>query len=218
MNLEEWMKQPKEVQDFKIKDIRETILTEYVYVLKRLENKEKLKNMIEYLNESTFFTDPSSTKHHCAYPGGLAEHSLNVYMRLYQLVRNDTHFSIKRYPHETLFICGILHDVCKIGTYQIETKWRKDSNGRWESYPTYVWNDNHPLGHGEKSVMILSKYIELSDEEMLAIRWHMGRFDMACDSYSGLQLLGAAQRQSPLVTALHLADMEATWFDETEYQ
>jgi hypothetical protein len=45
----------------------------------------------------------------------------------------------------------------------------------------------------------------------------MGRFDTAADNYNGLQTLGAAQRTDPLVTALHLADMMATWFDETEY-
>lgn len=211
MNLEEWLQQPDEEQFSKLNQMRNCIV-EYAKSIKINTA------FINFLCNSSFFEDPSSTTHHCAYPGGLAVHSWNVYRRLEILVRHQSVvLGRQHYSPETLFICGIGHDLCKMGCYHQKEKWRKNHNGQWESYPEYVWRDDMPLGHGEKSVMILSKYIKLSDEEMLAIRWHMGRFDAACDSYSGLQLLGTAQQKSPLVTALHLADMMATWFDEQEY-
>ena len=41
------------------------------------------------------------------------------------------------------------------------------------------------MGHGEKSVLILDKYIELTKEETYAIRWHMG-FTEEKSQYSSL--------------------------------
>ena len=35
-----------------------------------------------YLLRSDFFRAPASTRYHCAYEGGLCEHSVNVYRRL----------------------------------------------------------------------------------------------------------------------------------------
>ena len=41
-----------------------------------------------------------------------------------------------------------------------------------------------PLGHGEKSVIILKQYINLTLQEEMIIRWHMGTFDKNFLSYS----------------------------------
>ena len=39
--------------------------------------------------------------------------------------------------------------------------------------------DRFPFGHGEKSVFLISRFMRLTDEEALAIRWHMGAYDDA---------------------------------------
>jgi len=43
--------------------------------------------------------------------------------------------------------------------------------------PSYRVVDQLPMGHGEKSVYIINKFMPLEDAEALAIRWHLGGFD-----------------------------------------
>ena len=42
-------------------------------------NRKGIDRLLEWLEESDFYTCPASTRFHGAYPGGLLEHSLNVY-------------------------------------------------------------------------------------------------------------------------------------------
>lgn len=84
--------------------------------------------LLEWLESTDFFEAPASTHYHGSYPGGLVEHSLNV-------------------------------------------------------------------------------YYELTDAEALAIRWHMGAYDDAAKG--GSKVLSAAMAATPLVYALHAADMRA---------
>ncbi len=97
--------------------------------------------------------------------------------------------------------------------------WLKD--GDLSSPPelslTYKINDLLPLGHGEKSVIMLQNFIKLTEEEQLAIRWHMGPFtDGFFSSYAVSQAYNAAAERYPLVTALFLADMEVANLVERE--
>ena len=72
-------------------------------------------------------------------------------------------------------ILGLLHDVCKAGVYHIERKRRRNpETGVWEDYLGYTFRDPLPLGHGEKSLYQIARFIRLEDHEALAIRWHMG--------------------------------------------
>lgn len=158
------------------------------------------------LDDSDFFTAPCSTRYHLAEPGGLAKHSLNVYKLLSDKCK---HHNLEL-PKSTIIICGLGHDLCKVNYYGTETRWRKDKNGRWESYEAYCVNDHFPLGHGEKSVSILKNYIHLEPEEELAIRWHMGYSDPAVHfNYPSGYAYQAALKKHPLVTLLHTADLEA---------
>ena len=183
----------------------------------RLLHKTERKGMdtlIEYLKEgSDFFEAPASTKHHCAYVGGLAEHSLNVYntlMRIGGLLTPD-------HPNDQIIITALLHDVCKTNYYVQEPAWRKDNRGKWESYTRWGVNDLLPLGHGEKSLYIISKFIELSDAEAAAIRWHMGAWTEGVTSgYSIGKAYNAAVDKYPLVTLLATADNLATHLVEKE--
>lgn len=148
--------------------------------------------LLEWLESTDFFTAPAGMRHHGAYPGGLVRHSLNVY---YQLLGD---FSIRGMgcEAETTAICALLHDVCKADFYRLN-----------EAGEYYIDN-RFPFGHGEKSVYLISRFIRLTDEEALAIRWHMGPYDRA--ARGGGRELDAAMAFSPLVYALHAADMRAT--------
>ena len=115
------------------------------------------------------------------------------------------------YSDESIAIVALLHDLCKIGCYKPGTRNVKDANGKWQSVPTYTFDDPLPYGHGEKSVYIANGFIRLSREEAMAIRWHMG--------FSGPEdnrMVGQALSKYPLAFALSTADMEASYFLENE--
>lgn len=79
-----------------------------------------------------------------------------------------------------------------------------------EFTPNYVVKDNLPLGHGEKSLYVVNQFIKLTTEEALAIRWHMGAFDLNSASPYQNYAYKDAVKMSKFVTILQLADMEAT--------
>lgn len=118
------------------------------------------------------------------------------------------------FSEETIAIAALLHDVCKINFYTTEYRNKKnDDTGQWEKVPFYAINDTLPYGHGEKSVYIISGYFygenRLTRDEAFAIRWHMG--------FSGNEdknTIGKALEMYPLAFALHVADMEASYFLE----
>lgn len=193
----------------------------FIDIFQKKISRKGAENLLEWLEATDFFEAPASTRHHLARPGGLVEHSLNVYDRLRALFiteRTDEDFPGAYHPteseEETLAICGLLHDICKTNFYAVEMRNRKNAQGVWEQYPFYVVNDQLPYGHGEKSVYIASGYMRLSREEAMAIRWHMGGFD---DSVKGGSFaLSGAFEQFPLALMLHIADMQATYLDEVE--
>jgi hypothetical protein len=76
--------------------------------------------------------------------------------------------------------------------------------------PNYQIEDQMPLGHGEKSLFIMSQFFKLTLEESLAIRWHMGAFDLNFESLYQKSAYNEAVKNSKLVTILQLADLEAT--------
>ncbi len=173
--------------------------------------RENIEDLIRYLDEETdFFSAPASTRFHGSCEAGLLEHSLAVYDNLCRLAAA---YELPLSAAEVT-ICALLHDVCKANFYKRGSRNRKNPvTGAWEQVPVYEIEDLLPLGHGEKSVMLLQQYIWLSREEMLAIRWHMGGFD---DSASGMgrRALSQAMSSCSLVTALHMADLAACYFDE----
>ena len=152
----------------------------------------------EWLDKTDFFTAPASTKFHDDFPGGLVAHSIAVYRELTKIIdANDYQYGIDdATTRKQAAVVALLHDVCKIGCYHVADK----DNGA-----KYIYNDPLPLGHGEKSVMLLLQHgFKLTEVEMLAIRWHMGAY-----RDRDARELDAAQR-IPLVLHLHLADMMAS--------
>ena len=170
--------------------------------------------LLDYLqNKSDFFTAPASAKFHGAYAGGLCEHSVNVYHCLRDYLERDRVRELYglEYPEESVALVSLLHDVCKTGCYKPGSRNVKGPDGKWQSVPTFFYEDSLPYGHGEKSVYILSGFLRLTREEAMAIRWHMG--------FSGSEdprTIGQALEQYPLAFALSVADMEATYFLERE--
>ena len=199
------------------RDPRADFLAVYSNTIKR----DGAAAMIYWLDCKTdFFTAPASSKHHLAQPGGLTIHSLNVWHRLREIaVRDMTDRNapgvrqLSEAEEETVAILGLLHDVCKAGVYHQETKRRKNQEtGKWEDYLGYTFRDPFPLGHGEKSLFLITRCLALTEEEALAIRWHMGAYDDAVKG--GSRSMTEAMNLTPWVWRLQEADMCAAWIDE----
>ena len=171
--------------------------------------------LLAWIESSDFFAAPASTRFHLSSPGGLLEHSLHVFERMKAICANEATITpgFNEPSMETIAVCGLLHDICKANFYAVEMRNRKNDQGRWEQYPFYVVDDKLPYGHGEKSVYIISGFMRLSREEAMAIRWHMGFADN--DFRGGGYSVGNAFEKFPLAVLLHIADLQATYLDET---
>lgn len=180
---------------------------------------------LEWLKKTDFFTAPASTRYHLCEPGGLVAHSVHVYERLRALyiaekVRNSekaeasssASADLSAQEAETIAVCGLLHDICKVNFYKPGTRnVKNETTGQWEKVPCYTIEDQLPYGHGEKSVYIISGFMRLTREEAMAIRWHMGAWQ---DGEK--QNAGAAFSKFSLALLTHMADMQATYLDEAE--
>lgn len=180
---------------------------EYIEIFTKKIKRQGSLDLLEFLKKSDFFVAPASTKYHSAFEGGLCSHSLFVYQRLCELLRNE---KILKIDQESIAICGLLHDVCKINYYKTEMKNVK-INGEWQQQPYYLVDDQLPYGHGEKSVYIINGFLKLTREEAVAINWHMGWSDVRSNNGN---LIGSAYNKFPLATFLHVADVLATYIDE----
>lgn len=175
--------------------------------------------VIEYLDKAGFFTAPASVSRHLSCDGGLLQHSLNVYhtaLRLREQMIGMRPEIADRLPQESIAIAALLHDVCKANIYHKMTKYRKDANNRWEPYDGYdVDYSRLPLGHGEKSVVMLLRLgLDLTNDEVLAIRWHMGAWELAFQSFEAKSNISSAS-EVPLVAILQAADGLAAHLLET---
>lgn len=167
--------------------------------------------LLEWMdNRTDFFTAPASTKFHGACKEGLVIHSLNVYDILKK--RND---ESKAYSDETMAIVALLHDLCKANFYKETTRnVKNDITGQWERVPYYSIDDPYPYGHGEKSVFLIERFLRLTPEEAISIRWHMGGFDES--ARSGGYNVGNTFNKYPLAVMLHVSDLEATYLLENK--
>lgn len=186
---------------------------EFINILKQT-GREGIKELIDFLEKSDFFEAPASTRFHGNYKSGLLEHSLNVYKLLRIKLSEEPYASLLSISEDTIAISSLLHDICKTNYYTVDYRNKKNEDGIWVKEPYYTVNDTIPYGHGEKSVMMISKFIDLKPEEMYAIRWHMG-FTEPKELYN---TISAAYEKYPLALALHEADLEATYLVESRHK
>lgn len=150
--------------------------------------------MLDWLRDNGFYIAPASTKFHGDYEGGLFDHSWNV---MGQLVETTKSMGLTWERAESPYIVGVFHDLCKIDQYIHNTSWSPE----WEYNKKMILQ-----GHGEKSVMLLSQFMTLTEEEICCIRYHMGIFtkDYEWNDFT------RAVRKYPNVLWTHHADMYAT--------
>jgi hypothetical protein len=91
---------------------------------------------------------------------------------------------------------------------------KNDPEGEFPEFSrSYKVQDSLPMGHGEKSLYMINRWIALTDAEALAIRWHLGMSDTGAHFFypSGAPIQQAT-KEHKLVPMLISADYLATWF------
>lgn len=138
-----------------------------------------------------FLSSPASAKYHGAYPGGLFEHSVAVFLCAKELQ------SVFKVDHVDPIAC-IFHDLCKVGSYGFNDKDNK-----------YFYKDNLGLPHGSESLRRIMKCgVQLSSEAWeFAVAYHMGAFNANNEETINF---GKMCEKYPEVLLLHTADMMAS--------
>lgn len=154
---------------------------------------KSIDEVIEYLDGIGYFNAPASTKYHGDYVGGLFDHSHVVTSSLLDLTEK---LELKWERPISPYIVGMFHDLCKCDNYIYNS-----TSEKFEHRNDLILN-----GHGEKSVIMAQKLLDLTDEEIACIRWHMGAYD----DKENWNILGKAIEKYPNVLYTHTADMIAT--------
>jgi len=173
-------------------------------------SREGIESVITELDKLGFFLAPASSRFHLNREGGLLEHSLNVCnvaldVREVMIVRRPS--LVDKLPIDSVIIATLLHDTCKADIYR--TNIVGSTIGKFSSaIPKYsVDYSNFPLGHGEKSVIMLLKWgLKLTDDEIMAIRWHMHAWDLPFQSPDIKGNFQAAKATCPLLSLIQAAD------------
>ncbi len=172
--------------------------------LLKMTGRAGIDDLIAWMDENGFFDAPCSSKYHLAQPGGLAEHSLNVYRAALDIAKTlymeKTTFDFI----DSIIICSLLHDLGKAGQFgkpaYIENE--DPANGAYRSNKELLY-----IPHEVRSIVIASRFIELTEEEQFAILYHNGMYG-ELKSFKG--------NETPLLLILHHADMWAARVTEKE--
>lgn len=163
-----------------------------------------VSSMLNWLESTDFFTAPASAHNHEAFPRGLVVHTLNVYNKMCELwVLPD----FEKIDIHSIVLTALVHDWCKIGLYeQYMRNVKNEETGAWEKKPDYRYQPTACIGsfgHGTTSMFLANRLMKLSVEEALAIRWHMGEYNVASNEMDDLH---TANSRYPLVYMIQFAD------------
>lgn len=163
-----------------------------------------VKRNLDWLHSTDFYVCPASTKYHDAVDGGLLRHTLAVYNNMIDL------FKLKKFKNVNLgsaVLVALIHDWCKIGLYSSYMRNVKDdATGTWRKEKAFQYNvENLPVpgGHGATSMFYAVRMFNVDIEEAMAIRWHMGEYNVA-DNESGE--MHECNERYPLVFMIQFAD------------
>lgn len=157
-----------------------------------------LSDILRLIEGTDFFTAPASTQYHGAYPGGLFDHCLAVAQLLVDWTKKGL---IEWERSWSPAVVGMLHDFTKVDKYE-------PFYGNDDKVPTGYDYSVHSLsygGHGSDSCIKILQEVNLSQEEILCIRYHMGAYER--DDWNGFEQ--AIQRYQTVLWTHH-ADMVAS--------
>lgn len=133
--------------------------------------------MIDWLRSTDFYRAPASSVYHESFAGGLVTHHLKVYNEICELIKIPKFSSV---DITSAALVALTHDWCKIYTYtSYKRNVKNDQTGQWEQVDSFKRDfKGLTLGHGATSMFLASRFFQLSAHEALAIRWHMGEYNV----------------------------------------
>lgn len=158
---------------------------------------------VEWIKISDFYRSPASTIYHESYEGGLLDHTLRVVERVLDLKKTE---SFKSVALDSAILCACMHDWCKIGLYESYMKNVKDdTTGTWSKQKAFKVTPIRytSFGHGVSSMYLAQRFCKLDVDEALAIRWHMGMFNVANNEINEYE---QSCEMYPIVLLLQFAD------------
>lgn len=157
---------------------------------------------IEWLRNTDMYAAPASSIYHDAEPSGLLKHTLRVANHALQLCRLPEFTSV---GIDSAVLVSLVHDWCKIGRYsQYMKNVKNPDTGVWEQVSAYKRNPPAmPLGHGQASAYLASKFFRLTFAEYASIVWHMSAWYCHESEQDDLQ---KANETYPVVHLLQFAD------------
>lgn len=177
--------------------------------------RDGVLDLIGYMREIGFFEAPASGGNHSRESGGLAAHSVNVMFcaeKIGVALLGSTGYNEIQ---ESVVIAALLHDLGKCGDYgkklyvpnmiqdgrptkaNPEQKYKQSEKKPWKRNPDLL-----PLDHATRSIKLATLFIDLTEEEEFAIRYHDGLYETA--NY------GVKGHETQLYMILHWADMWAS--------
>lgn len=173
------------------------------FVVDRLlaTKREGMEGLIQYMEEIGFFNAPCSGGNHLCCEFGLVHHTRNVMMAAenigYALLGKNKYAEIRG----SVIIAAALHDLGKCGDYgkQMYVPNILKSGKASEAKPFKRNPALLPLDHATRSIKLATLFIDLTEEEEFAIRYHDGLYESA--NY------GVKGNETALYLILHYADL-----------
>ena len=173
-----------------------TVQEEIIELLQSTE-REGIEVFIDEMIANGFFTSPCSGGNHLCKAGGLAEHSLNVCKAALKIAE------ALDYADNTgsVIIASLLHDYGKCGDYG-KKLYVDNILKSGKASATKPFNRNPDIlekNHAVKSVVMINRFFDLTEDEEYAILHHDGLYEYANKE--------AMQKPTPLLLILHYADL-----------
>lgn len=139
---------------------------------KRYDGFEQLINYVA--SDTNFISAPASTRYHLCIPHGLLIHSNSVTKTLLKL--NEALNS--QIPKYQCITCGLLHDLGKEDDYEVNPPTEKQKAAGYKANPPYLFKTDGVYNEHEcQSIYVISKFIDLTEEEHVAIMYHNSPWD-----------------------------------------
>ena len=173
------------------------------YVVDRLleTKREGMEDLVDYMDEIGFFSAPCSGGNHLCCEFGLVHHTRNVIMAAenigYALLGKQKYMEIR----DSVTIAAALHDLGKCGDYgkQMYVPNILKSGKQSDAKPFKQNKALLPLDHATRSIKLATLFIDLTEDEEFAIRYHDGLYETA--NY------GVKNHETALYLILHYADL-----------
>lgn len=203
-----------------------------------------MKELLTFLEKSDFFEAPASTMYHASYPGGLCQHSLNVYDALETLIKEfGSHYELNpkwtpemeyleepdcpkyilrpNFDENSIKIVALFHDLSKANYYD---RWErnvntgeKDEKGRdiWIKVPEFKVKEGSQRFVGVNHEV--NSYILASRFIPMSEDELIAICNHHCCTGDGNvnKDLSYILDKHPLTTLLHMADFLSTYITES---